>query len=136
MKNQPSRSNEKNSFVFPDDDSCVVRDVLKPLTSKWSMLVMFALMAGPMRFSTLQNSIESISKRMLTVSLRQMEREGYIEREVFAEVPPRVEYRLSELGQSAVVPLIELISWAGVQHDYIRDNRQAYDLEHNTEHNV
>ncbi len=97
---------------FPDDDNCPVRDVLSVLTSKWPMLILFALLDGVERFSGLQRRIENISKRMLTVSLRQLERDGYITRTVYPEVPPRVEYRLTPLGEDVVTPLIDLIHWA------------------------
>lgn len=126
MKKQSSH--EKNRF-FPDDESCPVRDVLSPLTSKWPMLILFALLDGTQRFSALQHRIENVSRRMLTVSLRQLERDGYILRTVYPEVPPRVEYALTQLGKEVVVPLIELIDWAEKHHDEIRSFREKFDNE-------
>ena len=81
--------------AFPDDDSCPVRDVLSPITSKWPMLILFALLDGPQRFSVLQRRIENISRKMLTSSLRMLERDGFIRRQAYPEVPPRVEYELT-----------------------------------------
>ncbi|CAA0105950.1 putative HTH-type transcriptional regulator YybR [BD1-7 clade bacterium] len=112
---------------FPSNDDCPVRDVLTGLTSKWPMLILFALMDGEERFSGLQRRIEKISKRMLTVSLRDLERDGYITRTVYPEVPPRVEYALTEMGKEVVTPLVKLIRWAESRHDDIRDARGRYD---------
>ena len=91
------------------------------------MLILFALLDGPQRFSNLQRRIENISKRMLTSSLRQLERDGYISREVYAEVPPRVEYTLTPLGKDVSTQLIGLIGWAEDNHETIRASRQTFD---------
>lgn len=116
-----------NKRFFPDDDSCPVRDVLTSLTSKWPMLILFALLDGPQRFSALQRRIENISRRMLTVSLRQLERDGYLLREVYAEVPPRVEYSLTPLGHDVLKPLIELVRWSKNNHQTIQACRERFD---------
>ncbi|NRB39814.1 MAG: helix-turn-helix transcriptional regulator [Pseudomonadales bacterium] len=113
--------------LIPDDDNCPVRDVLTRLTSKWPMLILFALLDGSHRFLELQRRIENISKRMLTVSLRQLEQDGYVTRRVFEEVPPRVEYSLTTMGKSVTDPLINLITWAQDNHDDIRHARAAYE---------
>jgi len=112
--------------IFPDNKDCPVRDVLTNLTGKWPMLILLALMNGPERFSNLQHRIEKISRRMLTMSLRRLEQDGYIERTVFPEVPPRVEYALTPLGHDLLTPLIEMIAWAENNHDKIRAARAAY----------
>lgn len=112
---------------FPSDENCPVRDVLAGLTSKWPMLILFALMDGPERFSSLQRRIENISKRMLTVSLKEMERDGYVTRTAYAEVPPRVEYELTPMGHEVVKPLIAMIRWAEDNHDNIRAAREKFD---------
>ena len=117
----------KEKRKFPANEECPVRDVLTGLTSKWPMLILFALIDGSERFSGLQRRIEKISKRMLTVSLRGLERDGYIERKVFAEVPPRVEYTLTPLGSEVVIPLVKLVRWAEDRHDDIRASREIYD---------
>lgn len=112
---------------FPNDPSCPVRDVLTPLTSKWSMLVLFALMDGPERFSSLKRRIEGISQRMLTVTVRQLQREGYLLRTAYPEVPPRVEYQLSALGEDVVKPLCNLILWSEKHHAGIKSARKTFD---------
>ena len=88
-------------------DACPVRDVLSRLGDKWTMLVLVTLKAnGTMRFCDIQKTIGDISQRMLTVTLRSLETDGLIVRKVYAEVPPRVEYNLTETGCS-LMPHIE-----------------------------
>ena len=90
---------EKKLKNFTPTGSCPVRDVLCRLGDKWSMLVLLTLNAnGVMRFSEIHRTLGDISHRMLTVTLRMLETDGMIRREVYAEVPPRVEYRLTERG--------------------------------------
>ena len=86
---------------FHPTGNCPVRDVLSRLGDKWSMLVLITLSAnGTMRFSDIHKTIADVSQRMLTVTLRTLESDGLIERKVYAEVPPRVEYCLTERGLS------------------------------------
>ena len=93
---------EKKLKNFTPTGSCPVRDVLCRLGDKWSMLVLLTLNAnGVMRFSEIHRTLGDISHRMLTVTLRMLETDGMIRREVYAEVPPRVEYRLTERGSPA-----------------------------------
>ena len=117
---------EKNIF-FPDDSNCPVRDVVTQLTSKWAMLILFALIDDHQRFSELQRRIENISRRMLTVNLRRLERDGYIKREAFAEVPPRVVYSLTSTGREVVKLLTDLVKWTKNNHENIRDSREVFD---------
>ena len=107
--------------------NCPVRDVLDRVGDKWSTLVLIALTAMPRRFSAIQRAIPDISKRMLTQTLRDLERDGLISRHVFPTKPPSVEYRLSELGASGLPPLAALVEWAVASHDAIRDARTRYD---------
>lgn len=93
--------------------NCPVRDVIGRLGDKWSLLVLITLQAnGVMRFSDIRRSIDDISQRMLTVTLRSLETDGLVERQVYAEVPPRVEYRLSPRGESLMPHLFGLVGWA------------------------
>lgn len=98
---------------FHHADVCPVRDVLSRLSGKWAMLILVTLEAnGTMRFGDVQRSIGDISQRMLTVSLRTLEVDGLVQRTVYPEVPPRVEYCLTERGRS-LIPYVEgLIGWA------------------------
>ena len=93
--------------------TCPVRDVICKINSKWSMLIMATLNAnGKMRFGEIQKTIGDVSQRMLTVTLRSLEDEGMIKRDVYAEVPPRVEYCLTPKGESFIPVLEHLVSWA------------------------
>jgi len=113
--------------VFHNDDECPIRNVVAQIGDKWSMLVMFALVDGPDRFNSLKSRIVGISQRMLTQTLRDLEREGYVSRTLYPEVPVRVEYELTPMGKSIVSPLYQLVSWAETHHDDIRQSRKDYD---------
>jgi len=106
---------------------CPVRDVLDRIGDKWSMLILFALATEPHRFSALQRAVGDISKRMLTQSLRLLERDGVVQRTVYPTKPPSVEYRLTDLGVSVLGPLAMLVGWAEDKHDEIRTARRAFD---------
>ena len=97
---------------FYSNDNCPIRDVLSRLGDKWSMLVLVTLKAnGTMRFCDIHKTIADISQRMLTVTLRTLETDGLISRKVYAEVPPRVEYSLTELGKSLKPILDAMWTW-------------------------
>ena len=110
-----------------DPARCPVRDVLDRIGDRWTMLILIAVAAAPRRFGALHRAIPDISRRMLTQSLRTLERDGLITRHVFATTPPGVEYRLSPLGQSALEPLAALVAWAEARHDDVRDARHRFD---------
>jgi DNA-binding HxlR family transcriptional regulator len=110
-----------------DPSKCPVRDVLNRVGEKWATLILVALAARQRRFNEVKRAIPDISKRMLTQTLRGLERDGLITRHVFATKPPSVEYRLSPLGESLLKPLAELISWAEVNHQKIQKTRDAFD---------
>ncbi|MDL2308335.1 helix-turn-helix transcriptional regulator [Bacteroidales bacterium OttesenSCG-928-B11] len=98
---------------FGANGKCPVRDVIARLGDKWSILTLTTLKEnGKLRFSEIQRSIGDVSQRMLTVTLRSLEADGIIHREVYAEVPPRVEYELTELGESLYPHLQALVNWA------------------------
>lgn len=109
--------------------NCPVRDVLGRVGDKWSLLILVALSQQPHRFSALQRAVGDISKRMLTQSLRMLERDGLVSRQVFPTKPPSVEYALTTLGEAALVPVAGLIDWAAGAHDAIRAARLRYDAE-------
>ena len=96
----------------PDLSTCPVETTLFFLSTKWSALILRDLMDGPRRFNELQRSIGHISQKVLTSNLRQMERHGLLTRTVYAEVPPRVEYELTELGASPK-PVLDTLRWWG-----------------------
>jgi DNA-binding HxlR family transcriptional regulator len=94
------------------DASCVVHQALNLLASKWLLLLLLALMQRPKRNSELQRQLRGISPKMLAQSLRQLEANGLVHREVFAQVPPRVEYSLTPFGESVAPLLDELTEWS------------------------
>lgn len=92
---------------------CPVRDILSRVGDKWSLLVLISLEQGPvLRFSELARAIPDVSQKMLTVTLRSLECYHLVERKIYPEVPPRVEYSLTELGVSLLKPMHTLIDWA------------------------
>lgn len=110
---------------FHPDGNCPVRNVLCRLGDKWSMLVIITLHAnGVMRFNDIHKTIADISQRMLTVTLRTLETDGLVKRKVYAEVPPRVEYTLTERGKSLIPHIEGLVSWALQQMPGIMESRK------------
>lgn len=106
---------------------CPVRGVLDRLGDKWTTLIVIALAGGPRRFSEIQRRIPDISKRMLTQSLRSLQRDGLLCRTVFPTTPPSVEYRLTKLGYSLLDPLGALIAWAEGNQAQMVAARKAFD---------
>ncbi len=106
---------------------CPVRDVLDRIGDKWSTLILATLAEKPHRFSAVQRAFPDISKRMLTQTFRDLERDGLIARAVFPTKPPSVEYRLTPLGATILEPLASLIRWANRSHAAIKDARLAFD---------
>ncbi|WP_200954549.1 helix-turn-helix domain-containing protein [Rhizobacter sp. Root1221] len=111
----------------PDPARCPVRDVLDHVSTKWTALILLTLQAGPTRFNQLHRAVPDISKRMLTQSLRDLERDGLVQRHVYATKPPSVDYRLSDLGQSIMTPLVGLTRWATQHHPSILEARRRFD---------
>lgn len=123
----PARQTESAAPVAPDASPCPVRTVLDRLGDAWSVLVVLNLGAGPMRFNTLKRAVAGISQRMLTVTLRSLERDGLVIRTVIPTTPPQVDYRLTELGVSLTGPISILNDWAMTHRDEIATARAAYD---------
>ncbi len=95
-----------------DQARCPVRNLLDKIGDRWSMLVLAALASGPKRFSALARAMPDISKRMLTQTVRTLEADGLVHRDVQPTVPPQVTYSLTRLGESFSAPLLGLIEWA------------------------
>jgi DNA-binding HxlR family transcriptional regulator len=111
----------------PGELSDRMQETLARIADKWCMLIMDILSDGPMRYSELGRNIVNVSQRMLTLSLRKLERDGLIVRTVTPTSPPQVEYALSELGQSLLAQLKPLVEWMLVHENDIRDSRVRYD---------
>ncbi|QDW61716.1 helix-turn-helix domain-containing protein [Oerskovia sp. KBS0722] len=107
--------------------SRVIRELLARVGDKWSMLVIGVLHDGPLRFTELQRKIDGISHRMLTQTLRGLERDGLVTRTSYPEIPPRVEYAATPLGLSLSKPAIALAQWAADHHVAILAAREAFD---------
>ncbi len=119
------KNNEIRNALYPN---CPVRNVLSRVGDKWSMLILFTLESHPtIRFKELQRNIPDISQKILTATLKILEADGLIKREVFPEVPPRVEYSLTAKGLS-LLPLIDnLLTWASDNmEDIIASRKQFY----------
>jgi DNA-binding HxlR family transcriptional regulator len=111
-------------------ESCpAVREVLNRIGDKWSVLVVALLGDGPRRFSELRRSIEGISQRMLTLTLRGLERDGLLTRTLYPSVPPRVDYALTKLGRTLLEPITTLTTWAEENRVAIQQARQRYDAK-------
>ncbi|MBC6470452.1 winged helix-turn-helix transcriptional regulator [Actinomadura alba] len=108
-------------------DDCPVRDVLDRVGDKWSVLIVVLLGRRTHRFGELHRAIEGISQRMLTLTLRALVRDGLVTRTAHATVPPRVDYELTEMGRTLLVPLSALDEWANAHRDDIRAARERHD---------
>ncbi|MGF6774078.1 DNA-binding HxlR family transcriptional regulator [Paraburkholderia sp. GAS199] len=109
--------------------NCPVRDVIDVISGRWSSLLMTALAEQPYRFGELRRLVPDISQRMLTQTLQELQRDGYVNRRVFPTKPPGVEYSLTELGHSMFDALHVLIKWAESNHAAVTMARQAFDSE-------
>ena len=114
---------------FYDPNICPVRDVMGQIGDKWSILVLTGLKPGSKRFSELKRMIPDISQRMLTKTLRSLERDGMVIRTVTPTVPPRVDYELSDLGQSLVRVLEPVAAWSLENRGEIARSRSEFDQE-------
>lgn len=104
-------------------------DILNRIGDKWSVMVVGRLRQGPVRFNTIKRDIGGISQRMLTLTLRNLERDGLATRTVFPEIPPRVEYELTDLGQSLQPAIGALWDWATTHHKDVTRARARYDAD-------
>ena len=107
--------------------ACDLRDLLDRLADKWSLLVVELLGSSTLRFTDLRREIDGISQRMLTLTLRQLERDGLVSRTVYAVVPPRVEYALTPLGATLLETIQPLVAWARAHRGEVAAARSAYD---------
>ncbi|MDQ3738027.1 MAG: helix-turn-helix transcriptional regulator [Actinomycetota bacterium] len=116
-----------DAFQWDTREDCEVRQILDRIADKWSLLVVALLEGRTLRFTELRRTIDGISQRMLTVTLRHLERDGLVERLVYPVVPPRVEYRLTPLGSSLHDTIQGLVEWTERHQSRIAAARQTYD---------
>lgn len=107
-------------------EKCPIRDVLDRLGDRWTVLILHELATGTLRFSELRKRIADISPRMLAQTLRHLEQDGLVRRDVFATIPPRVDYTLTSLGESFFERVQMLVLWATEHHDAVRAARSVY----------
>jgi DNA-binding HxlR family transcriptional regulator len=115
------------SNLHVPDECRAISELLGRVGDKWSVLVVSTLGDGPKRFNELRRGLGSISQRMLTLTLRGLERDGLVKRTVFPTVPPRVDYELTPLGCSLLTPVTELSAWARKNRPAIEKARQRFD---------
>jgi DNA-binding HxlR family transcriptional regulator len=112
------------------DAGAIIRDTLARIGDKWSLLILGMLEGEPQRFTALRDAVPGISHRMLTLTLRNLERDGLVSRQVFAEVPPRVEYAVTELG-ATILPAVKALGlWALKNGAEVQRNRDQFDDAH------
>ena len=109
------------------DPDCPTRVVLDRIGDKWTVLVVLLLADGPTRFSELRERIGGVAPKVLTQTLRRLERDGILDRTVYAEVPPRVEYELTKVGRSLIEPITILSDWAETNVGAIARSRERFD---------
>lgn len=125
MLNMNKMENKKSMKNFADIDACPIRNVISRFSGKWAILVMCVLAEEEaVRFNRLGRAIPDVSPKVLTDTLKVLEADGLVNRKVYAEVPPRVEYSLTTLGKSLMPHLQGLIGWALTNFDIIVRNRE------------
>jgi DNA-binding HxlR family transcriptional regulator len=115
------------SNLHEREDCRAASEVLSRVGDKWTVLVVWTLGGGPQRFNELRKALGSISQRMLTLTLRALERDGLVTRTAFPTIPPRVDYELTKLGRSLLDPVSELGLWARRNRSVIQNARRKYD---------
>jgi len=106
-----------------------ISELLSRIGDKWTVLVVALLGDGPLRFGELRRSIDGVSQKMLTMTLRNLERDGFVNRKVFPTAPPSVEYELTELGRDVLVPIGALAQWAHKNRDRVDAARRRFDAQ-------
>ena len=119
---------QKKIKVFSDVENCPVRNVVDRIGDKWSVLVLLALEGGGvLRFNEIHKYLETISQKMLTVTLKTLEADGLVKRTVYPQIPPKVEYELTDCGKTLLPHLHGLVSWANENMAEIKDSRLQFE---------
>lgn len=130
MENKAITNDKKFQNIFElanatKNEVCPVRDIIARLSDKWTLLSIYALGGyGKMRFNELKHRIGDVSQRMLTVTLRNLENDGLVLRKVYPEIPPKVEYELTDLGLSLMYQMEYIIDWANTHSNEIINSRK------------
>lgn len=130
----PSHTNFPNEMPDPNINGCrATREILDRIGDKWSLYIIASLAKGTMRFNELRRGIDGISQRMLTLTLRGLERDGLVSRTMYPTIPPRVDYELTELGHTLLVPVMALVSWADNNQLAIKEAHERFDEKTDTD---
>lgn len=130
----PKPDVSKPDAARPNHGECrALAEVLDRIGDKWTVMVVGRLADGPVRFNELLRQVGGVSQRMLTLTLRGLERDGIVERSVRPTNPPQVEYALSAMGRSLIVPLTQLLAWAKSHRSAIERSRAAYEHARSTD---
>ena len=127
---KPSKAGHLDpAAVCGSSDPMAVRELLTKIGDKWTifLVLLLNLLGGRARFSALERAVPGISQRILSLTLKNLERDGLVIRELFPEVPPRVEYEISDLGRSLLRPTQGLVDWAKANWEQVREARSKYD---------
>ena len=116
-------SHEWNVMV----SSCPSRTSLARIANKWTAMIVIALSGGPLRFGAVRSAVDGISGKVLAETLRDLERDGLVTRTAYDQMPPRVEYELTDLGRTLREPLTALARWAEVHVEEVLEARESYD---------
>jgi DNA-binding HxlR family transcriptional regulator len=112
----------------PSERACeTTREILDRIGDKWSLYIIATLRSGTRRFNELRREIEGISQRMLTLTLRGLERDGLVTRTIYPTIPPRVDYELTELGETLLEPVMALVAWAEKNKPVIAESQKRFD---------
>ena len=122
-----SQGNKRVPQKLIDAEACPVSEVIDRISGKWSVGIIVAAAQGPIRFTELERTIEGVSRRMLTLTLRNLERDGLLIRTVYPTVPPKVEYSLTAMAQELYESLAALTRWAERHRGSIQQARNEYD---------
>lgn len=129
-----SHTNFPNEMPDPNINGCrATREILDRIGDKWSLYIIASLAKGTMRFNELRRGIDGISQRMLTLTLRGLERDGLVTRTMYPTIPPRVDYELTELGHTLLVPVMALVSWADNNQLAIAEAHERFDERSDSE---
>jgi len=124
----PSPSEPSTALPAPDTGGCLAtRQILDRIGDKWSLYIVALLANGPRRFNELKRGIDGISQRMLTLTLRGLERDGLITRTLYPTIPPRVDYALTELGNTLLTLVMALVNWANENQTAIAAAHKRFD---------
>ncbi|NVH75747.1 helix-turn-helix transcriptional regulator [Paraburkholderia sp. JPY432] len=124
----PSHIDSRPALPDPNAGGCLAtREILDRIGDKWSLYIITTLASGPRRFNELKRSIDGISQRMLTLTLRGLERDGLITRTMYPTIPPRVDYELTPIGATLLEPVMALVNWANANQFAISETRRRFD---------